>query len=461
MFQNARGIPGLPDLTHPDELINFGIQLLKLFGVVAILICVLGVAIALMSFSLRRRNTESEIFVFQWFRRYDTWLKSLQHGALILALLVVGFLLFSTLSNRYHHWEQAKVAQVAASVEGERLTQPAPGVRYLVEEPYTYTTFVDGQPVQVEEIQKVSRSLTLDSSSISVNINEVKNLANNKSNYSVDFSALYQVTNSLAEGEDFFFEIAPPYSYLLLQNFRVEREEEILQPSNQGVYSFPFRLESGESTQFRVIYQAQGSPRWVYEAGGQLLSNFRLTINTNFKNADFASGITPTEIENRQNGTVFTWIFTENVSVQNPFGVFTATERITNTGILPRLLILAPAVFLWWLLLLYLSIPLSLRNVAIAGGLFFACLLALTYFSRVMAPTFAWSIISLVLLGLVWGLGKSRSTSLAAVICTIAGAIAPIFGLLVPYSGLTLSLAGLLSAIWLTILNWYDWKPLR
>ncbi|MGB7439697.1 MAG: hypothetical protein WA919_01400 [Coleofasciculaceae cyanobacterium] len=116
---------------------------------------------------------------------------------------------------------------------------------------------------------------------------------------------------------------------------------------------------------------------------------------------------------------------------------------------------LAPALFLWWLLLLYLSVPLSLRNVLIVGGMFFASLLTLTYLSRIIDAKLAWSAISLILLGLVWGLGNSRTVSLAAVICTITGAILPILGLLVPYSGLTLSLAGLLSTIWLAVHNWY------
>ncbi|MDJ0555238.1 MAG: hypothetical protein QNJ68_12515 [Microcoleaceae cyanobacterium MO_207.B10] len=89
------------------------------------------------------------------------------------------------------------------------------------------------------------------------------------------------------------------------------------------------------------------------------------------------------------------------------------------------------------------------------GGIFFTCLLTLTYFSRLIDAKFAWSLISPILLFLVWGLGSNRQTSLAAIICTISGGILPIFALLVPYSELTLSLARLLSVVWLVILNWY------
>ena len=57
--------------------------------------------------------------------------------------------------------------------------------------------------------------------------------------------------------------------------------------------------------------------------------------------------------------------------------------------------------------------------------------------------------ISLILLGLTYGLGSNNCASLGVIICTIAGAILPIFGLLIPLSGLTLSFAGLLSVPWL------------
>jgi hypothetical protein len=97
----------------------------------------------------------------------------------------------------------------------------------------------------------------------------------------------------------------------------------------------------------------------------------------------------------------------------------------------------------------------SLKNLAIAAGIFFACLLTLTYMARVMNAEIAWLMISLILLGFIYGLGANRHAALAAIICTIAGAILPVFALLIPFSGLTLSLAGLLSVGWLAIHHWY------
>ncbi|MBW4684027.1 MAG: hypothetical protein KME40_02765 [Komarekiella atlantica HA4396-MV6] len=461
MSSFAQGIPGLPDLTHPTELVQFGTQLLKGSLLLVFLVVALGVAIALISFSLRRNQPEQLIFLGEWAVRYSQLLRGLQHLALVLILLVTGFFFCSTLSNRYHHWEQAKVAQVTQSVAGEKLEQFAPQVRYVTQEPYTYTTQVNGKIVQVNETREVNRYLTLAGSQIQVKLDQSTDVRGRSSIYRADYTADYKVVNQLKNISNFFFEAPPPNGYTLLASYKVERDRTRLQQTNPGEYSFAFRLQPGEETSFRVTYQAQGGPRWVYSATSQLLSNFRLTAIANFAPADFASGIVPNEIKGDGRSTQFTWIFDDNVSVKNPFGVFTNTEPIRHTGIIPRILLLAPALFLWWILLLYWSLPMSLKNVAIAGGIFFACLLALTYLGRLMNAQLAWTLISLVLLFLTWGLGSNRSASLAAIICTIAGAVLPVFGLLVPFSGLTLSLAGLLSAVWLAVRHWYGWYNLH
>lgn len=461
MVDLAQGIPGLPDLTQPTQLIEFGKQLLRTFLILTGLIAGLGIAIACLSFSLRRHESEQTSFINEWVVRYSVLMRGLQHTTLILILLIGGFFLCSTLSTRYHFWEQARVAKVAETVAGERLEQPAPQLRYVIQAPYTYNTQVGNRLVRVEEKRVINRFLSLTASQIEVKIDQVPDpQKQGRAIYLLDFSADYQATNRLNQAENFFFEISPPNGYSLLHNFKVEQNGTRLQPKNPGEYSFALRLQPNEKTSFKVTYKAQGAPRWVYNASGQLFSNFRLSVLANFPEADFASGIVPTESNQEAKGTRFTWVFDDNVSVLNPFGVFTAIKPAQNTGIIPRLLILAPALFLWWLLLLYLSLPMSLRDVAIAGATFFACILALTYLSRAVNPQIAWTGISLVLVALAWGLGSNRRLHLAAVICTISGAILPVLGLLVTYSGLTLSLAGLLSVIWLAVCNWYNLYPL-
>lgn len=460
MGESSQGIPNLPDLTHPNELMGFGMAAVRVSVILAVLVIALGVILLLLRWSDRGSNELAPTSVQLWLRRYLGLVNGFTHLVLLLVLLVGGFFLCSTLANRYHYWEQTRIAQVAATVAGDRLEQTAPQMRYLVEEPYVYTTFVDGNLVRVEETQQVPRFLPLAGSQIEVTIDQSTDVQNLSAVYQTDFQASYGVVNTLTDVTDFLFEISPPYGYSLLQGFRVEQNGDRLLPASEGQYSFPVQLAPGAETQFQVTYQAQGGPRWIYSAGGQLLSNFRLTALANFPRADFASGIAPTTSEAVGTGTRFTWQFDDNVSVRNPFGVFTATAPISNTGILPRLLLLAPALFLWWILLLYLSVPLTLQDVAIAAGVFFASLLALTYFSRLMDVRLAWAMLSLVFLGLSWGLGRHHQARLAALICTIAGGVLPVWGMLIPYSGLTLSLAGLLSVVWLTVRLWYH-QPLE
>ncbi|MDZ8224490.1 hypothetical protein [Nostoc sp. ChiVER01] len=461
MSSSAQGIPGLPDLTHPIELVQFGTQALKASLLLVFLVVALGVAIALISFSLRRSQPEQLIFIGEWAVGYSQLLRGLQHLTLVLVLLVPGFFLCSTLSNRYHYWEQAKAAQVAQTVAGERLEQFAPQVRYSIQEPYSYNTQINGKIVKVNQTREITRFLMLSGSQIQVKLDQSVDVPGRSSVYQANYTADYKVVNQLKDINNFFFEAPPPNGYTLLASYKVERDSTRLQPTNAGNYSFPFRLEPGEETTFRVTYQAQGGPRWVYSATGQLLSNFRLTAIANFAPADFASGIVPNEIKADGRSTQFTWKFDDNVSVKNPFGVFTNTEPIRHTGVIPRLLLLAPAIFLWWILLLYLSLPMSFKNIAIAASIFFACLLMLTYLARIINAQLAWTLISIILLFLTWGLGANRRASLAAIICTIAGAVLPIFGLLIPFSGLTLSLAGLLCAVWLAVRHWYGWYSLH
>ncbi|MGK7927773.1 MAG: hypothetical protein AB4290_21470 [Spirulina sp.] len=458
-LQTPRGIPDLPDLTQPSQLIDLGRQALEIFSLLILAAAGLGVAIALIAFALRWDSEGYRRFVAEWSDRYVRLLRALPHITLILLLLVTGFLFGGTLSRRYHFWEQAKVVQVARSVAGDRSGQQSPRVYYTVQEPYTYIIYVDGRPTEKEDIRNIDRPLSLAGSNVQVAIEQLPDPQRQGQNiYLVNFNAVYQVKNTLDEEREFFFEMPSPSGYLLWENPQVEREGQRLELDQRRSSRFSFRLAPGEETEFRVTYKMQGSPKWVYMAYGQLLTNFRLYIEANFPNANFASGIVPTDTRIEDNTTRFTWQF-ESVSVRDPLGVFTATATVEDRGILPQLLFLSPVVLLWWLLLLYLSVSMRLQNVAIAAGIFWACLLSLTYLSRIFPAIPVWVAISFGFLVLAWGLGRDRSSSWAAVISTLCGAIIPLFAFLVPYTGLTLSLAGVLSGVWLAVLHWYGLYP--
>jgi hypothetical protein len=448
----AQGIPMLPDLTQPQQILQFGSQLLGFFLVLAILVLGLGIVLALLNFSLRA-DPESTSLNRQWTEYYRQILSALPHGLLVISLILIGFLMFSTLANRYHNWEQARISKISATLEGDRLEQTAPLIRYIIQETYTAGKLVDGNYIEEQKTRNVDRYLTLANTNVQVKLDRIVNPQTFKTAYNSNFAAEYKVVNTLSDSQTFYFESPPPSGYSLLQNFRVERDGKRLTQINSGDYGFPFELNPSQESKFKVTYQSSGGAKWIYSTNGKSLSGFRLDATTTFPDAEFASGIIPTEIEAEANGKRFSWIFEDNVTVQNPFGVFSTIGAIRNVGILPRLLFLAPALFLWWLLLLYFSVPMSLLQVAIAGGCFFASLLALTYASRLVDASLAWSIFSLVSLAAIWRYGGDRRITLSVIICTIAGMILPVLGLLVPYSGILLSLAGLMSMAWLLLKN--------
>ncbi len=133
-----QGIPGLPDLTQPQTLLRYGEQVLHWGQGLLVLLVAIGLVLAAIVFAYRGARPD-------WLPplgdRYSQLLQGTRRGILIAILVITGFLLCSTLANRYHHWEQAKIAQVAGSVAGERVEQPAPLVRYTVMEPYTTITY--------------------------------------------------------------------------------------------------------------------------------------------------------------------------------------------------------------------------------------------------------------------------------------------------------------------------------
>jgi hypothetical protein len=448
---------GLPDLTQPQYLNQIASQLPIAVAIFAILAIGLGAGMALINFSQRDDIQDRHVVVGDWMMRSDRLMKVLQHTVLVAVLMLAGFLFCSTLANRQNNWEQARVEQKNPTIAGSPIQQTSPQVSYTTQEPYVYTTQLNGKLVKVQDKKDVTRTAAVSGSNLQVKIDPTQTKSGGEANYQIDFRGDYQVTNPVGTTDRFFFQINPPAGYSLLQNFNVEQDGKRLTAVNPGEYRFPLQIAPGNVSKLRVSYRAQGSPQWVYTAKDGSLANFRMSITTVVPRLNFISGIIPTKVDTKGTQKVFTWAFNQNASVQKPFGVAVAEATATQTGTLPLLLLLAPGIFLWWMLLLYFSIPIELKTAALAGFTFFVGMFILTYFSRLTDPLYVWTGISIGLLGLVWGIGrKNWRISLAAVICTISGAIIPVYGFLIGYRGLTLSIAGLLSIIWLAVRNWYD-----
>jgi hypothetical protein len=454
MLLLAETTPAIVDLTHPQELLQFGKRLLELSQWLILVTIGLGVVLGIVNFSYRRERGE---WLEREFANYGQLLNGLRHLVLSLVVVIALFFACSTLANRYHHWEYSKIAKALTKVAGDsprgtlrdRVEHLTPQVKYEIAEPYTITNTINGKIVEVKKTRNIDRFLSPTSTQVNVNLTQTSDPASNSWIYQSDFDGTYQFTNTLTTPETFVFDAPPPIGYKLLENYRVTQDNRRLEAIDRGEYIFPIQLAPSATTQFKVTYRAQGAPRWIYNASGRILSKFRLSIWADFPNAEFASGIVPTVTESEGRGTRFTWNFAENVSVKNPFGVFTNSERFRHIGILPRLLILAPGIFAIWLLLVYLTIAIAWQDIAVGTVVFFACLLSLTYASRWLDPKLVWGLLSPILLLFGWQLGTPRGQRWSGLAIVFSGLVLPVFGLLVTYSGLTLGLAGAISIAWL------------
>lgn len=452
-----------PDFTQSQYLNQVASQLPLAIAVFAVLAIGLSAGMALFNFSMRNSPQTSNVVLGDWVMQSDRLIRGLQQAFIVSIILLMGFGFCSTLANRQGNWEQGQVAQKTPMISaGELIQQTSPQVSYTAQEPYVYTTELAGKLVKVQDKKDVTRKSAVSGSNLQVSIAPIQNNAPDRNNYLIDFKGDYQITNSIGTTDRFIFQIAPPTGYALLQNFGVEQNGKKLPTTNPGEYRFPLQIAPGSVSKIRVNYRAQGSPQWVYDAKNGSLANFHLTIASTVPRLNFVSGIVPTKVAGNGNNRVFSWTFNQNASVQKPFGVAIGTPVAAPTGTLPLLLLLAPGIFLWWVLLLCLSIPMRLSDLAIAGFGFFSGMFALTYFSRIIDPLSVWSAISIILLLLVWGLGRGNwRIALAALICTLVGVIIPVYGFSIGSRGIVLSIAGVLSLIWLAARNWYGWYQLE
>jgi hypothetical protein len=454
----ATAFSKLPDLTQPSQLTaitsNFALGLL-VFGLIAI---GLGLALALINFALKPQQSSAVAILDRWTIRYTELLQLLQNTALI-AILGVGLFLFcGTLANRYQNWEQTRFG--GSNISTSAIEQAAPQIEYTATEPYSYNTQLNGRVVKVQDSKAVKKTMLPTASNIRLKMTST----NTKDVAEINFAGEFQVKNTAPLNSTLLLQMHPPQGLGLVENFTVEKDGQRLLPQPGSDYNFPLTLAPGSIGQLRVSYRGQGSPRWLYRTQGQLISKLQLTIETDLKNVDGIGSLVPTQVEARGSNKVLTWVFADNASVTQPFGAGSTFVADRQSGILPQLLTIAPAFWLWWLALLLISVPLALRDMAASAGVFLALMAALTYGSRwirtdLVAPYLTAQTLWLGMTGLLIlvgvGLARQRRIAIGVALSAIVGMVLPVFGMLGSYRGPLLGLAALLSIGWLATPRWY------
>ncbi|MGD1804115.1 hypothetical protein ACP6PL_01555 [Dapis sp. BLCC M126] len=89
MWSSSQGIPNIPDITHPQEIIELGNQILKTSLILIILTGFLGIGIAIINFSIRHhQESEPKNLINELVSQYSSLLKSLPHLILVLSLVI-------------------------------------------------------------------------------------------------------------------------------------------------------------------------------------------------------------------------------------------------------------------------------------------------------------------------------------------------------------------------------------
>lgn len=450
---SSSDLPDLIDLTHPNELFIFGKEISQYLIYFIIFLLISGLILAVLNLSFVAFSKQSspllQVKIENWLTLYSQIWTHVKNLSLILLMVIMTYFFGTTLANRYHHWELKQIQSATKQVKGYRMEQASPRIRYSVPRKYKSQVYKDGKWHEVEKTRDIVYYLNLTGSKIGVNLEQIT--VKKKLKYKLDFEGEYQIINQLGRREKFVFDAPILKYYDLLNDFKIVQDGRHLKPNQSDKSLFDFWLDSGESANFKMTYQAQGNPRWVYTAYSSLLSNFELNIVANFSNAEYASGIQPEIMNKNHSQNQFVWKFKNNVSVSNPFGIFTAIHIVQKTGILPKLLLLCPFLLLWWLAMLYLSMPLKSESILSLSILFIATLMTLTYASRLTSPILVWTLLSAVILFLIGFVFKGNRIKLLTV--TLLGFITPVGALLSEYSGLFLSLSIFASAIWLMMVK--------
>jgi hypothetical protein len=188
------------------------------------------------------------------------------------------------------------------------------------------------------------------------------------STYTADFKSEYTISNPMPEEEEFFFTFYLPEEGGVFTDFAmlvdgIPFEED--QDFSDGI-TWQGKLKPKEEKVIAVKYTGRGTGRWVYRLGKrerQRIPDFKLAVNTNFKDFDFPTGaMSPTDKVETPEGWQLKWDFT-NLITRFDVGVI-LPEPLNPGWVVTRLIFMAPLsllLFLASLVILVLIRELSLH----------------------------------------------------------------------------------------------------
>lgn len=227
--------------------------------------------------------------------------------------------------------------------------------------------------------------------------------------YGVDFDARYTFENPSRERQSVRFGFPLESAHALYDGFEVLDDEG--RPAGasveRGVAHWTAELGPRERATYRVKYRSRGTTRWQYQltAGTGQVKDFRLVLDADFDEIDFASGtLSPTTHSASDGRWHGEWTF-KTLVASSPIGI-DLPERLNPGPLAARITFFAPVALLFFFFVVAILAHAQKRELHpmhyfFLGSAFFAFHLLFAYLVDhvAIAPSFA--LASLVSLGLV------------------------------------------------------------
>lgn len=303
-----------------------------------------------------------------------------------------------------------KLRKEVGQLWGSPIHQSAPTVSYTYYQ-HTPSTPTNNAKEQTLDSTVVVQNVQLDASTIDVELNldhRQKGLLW-YATYRVGFKGTYRIVNTDTVPRTFNFTFPFPNTDAVYDNFHIAIGKRRIEQLSfvSGKVTEPIHLAPGAAEEVSVSYKSNGMEEWWYNFGETVsqVRNFSLTLRTNFDNVDFPErSISPTAKNKTGTGWTLHWKYS---SLLSGVQIGTTMPGKLNPGPwVQQVTFFAPvSLFLFFFLLFIVTtikkIPLHPMNYFFISSAFFSFHLLLAYLVDHVSIHLAFTISSLVSIGLV------------------------------------------------------------
>jgi inner membrane protein involved in colicin E2 resistance len=322
---------------------------------------------------------------------------------------IAWVILGATISSRTYGSHEQLQGHVA-STWGTAQQQSPPTATYAVTEVVSSTTVENAKVVVHRENIQRQYPLPLQASQIQVDFHlspRQKGLLW-YSTYAVDFAGDYTFRNDTSERQTVDFRLKFPAQKAIYDGLEMKiNDQPVVWANDDQSTAGRATLEPGETARLHVAYRSQGLDSWRYQLadGVAQARDFALTMNTNFRDIDFADDtLSPTSKQMIPGGWQLAWQYSNLVS---GFEIgMTMPQRLQPGPLAGEISYAAPVSLFFFFFLMFIittlrNIDLHPMNYFFLATAFFAFHLLLAYLVDHISIHAAMVLASLVSVALV------------------------------------------------------------